>query len=43
MQYFKFSMFLLFVIASIASCKDDKKVIKQTEVSFTKEGELTIF
>ena len=26
-----------------ASCKDEKKVIKQTEVSFKKEGELTIF
>lgn len=25
------------------SCKDDKKVIKQTEVTFTKEGQLTIF
>ena len=25
------------------SCKDDRKVIKQTEVTFTKEGELTIF
>ncbi|WP_317197714.1 DUF192 domain-containing protein [Neotamlana sargassicola] len=25
------------------SCKEDKKVIKQTEITFTKEGELTIF
>ncbi|WP_298339104.1 DUF192 domain-containing protein [uncultured Algibacter sp.] len=25
------------------SCKDNKKVITQTEVTFTKEGELTIF
>lgn len=25
------------------SCKDEKKVIKQTQVSFKKEGELTIF
>ena len=25
------------------SCKDEKKVIKQTEVTFKKEGELTIF
>ena len=43
MRYFKFSTFFLFVIVSITSCKDDKKVIKQAEVSFTKEGELTIF
>ncbi|MDG1730283.1 MAG: DUF192 domain-containing protein [Algibacter sp.] len=31
-----FSLFFL-------SCKNDKTVIKQTEVTFTKEGELTIF
>ena len=31
--------FSLFII----SCKDNKKVIKQTEITFTKEGELTIF
>ncbi len=24
-------------------CKDNKKVIKQTEITFTKEGELTVF
>lgn len=33
---------LLFSLIFIA-CKDDKKAIKQTEVTFTKEGELTIF
>ncbi|MEL0454743.1 DUF192 domain-containing protein [Flavobacteriaceae bacterium SZ-1-7] len=27
----------------LSSCKNDKKVIKQTEVIFKKEGELTIF
>ena len=32
------SAFLIF-----SSCKEDKKVIKQTEVGFKKEGELTIF
>lgn len=31
-----FSLFLI-------NCKENKKVIKQTEVVFTKEGELTIF
>ncbi|SFC80894.1 DUF192 domain-containing protein [Algibacter pectinivorans] len=33
---------LLFLGVSLLSCKEDKKVIKQTEVSFTKEGELSI-
>jgi uncharacterized membrane protein (UPF0127 family) len=32
----------LFLLAFIA-CKDNKKVIKQTQVTFIKEGELTIF
>ncbi len=27
----------------LSSCKEDKKLIKQTEVAFKKEGELTIF
>ncbi|MFI1745574.1 DUF192 domain-containing protein [Thalassobellus sediminis] len=31
---------VLFIIFS--SCKEDKKVVKQTEVTFTKEGELSI-
>lgn len=30
-------------ILSLSSCKEDKKVIKQTEVTFQKEGVLTIF
>ena len=34
---FAFSLFFYFT-----SCKEDKKVIKQPEISFTKEGELTI-
>ncbi|WP_223551681.1 DUF192 domain-containing protein [Aestuariivivens sp. NBU2969] len=36
--------FLLYVcyLLIIVSCKDNKKVIKQTEVTFKKEGELTI-
>lgn len=32
------SSFIIF-----SSCKEDKKIIKQTEISFKKEGELTIF
>ncbi|PIA80712.1 hypothetical protein BFR04_16005 [Gaetbulibacter sp. 4G1] len=42
---FKYSkLFLILLIsASILSCKEDKKVIKQTEVPFTKEGELTLY
>ncbi|MFD1163741.1 DUF192 domain-containing protein [Hwangdonia seohaensis] len=41
-KYLKLVVFLLITI-SISSCKKDKKVIKQTEVTFTKEGELTLF
>lgn len=41
-KYLKLVVFLLITI-SISSCKKDKKVIKQTEISFTKEGELTLF
>ena len=33
---------LVFTIAFF-SCKEDKKIIKQTEVTFKKEGELSIF
>ncbi|MCB4799447.1 DUF192 domain-containing protein [Neotamlana laminarinivorans] len=38
-----FSVLLLSFILVYFSCKDDKKVIKQTEITFSKEGELTIF
>ena len=31
------------LILNLVSCKEDKKVIKQTEITFKKEGELTIF
>jgi len=34
---------LLSFVLFFTSCKKNKKVIKQTEVTFTKEGELTIF
>ena len=33
---------VFFCIIIFVSCKDDKKVIKQTEVTFKKEGELSI-
>lgn len=43
----RFKWFYIVLILALgivfASCKDEKKVIKQTEVSFKKEGELTIF
>ncbi|OEK07429.1 hypothetical protein A8C32_17835 [Flavivirga aquatica] len=41
----KFAVFLLLNVffLSILACKEDKKLIKQTEVHFKKEGELTIF
>ncbi|WP_298499913.1 DUF192 domain-containing protein [uncultured Algibacter sp.] len=35
-------LFVLFFSATLISCKENKKNIKQTEVAFTKEGELTI-
>ncbi len=31
-----------FLLLTIFACKEDKKVIKQTQVTFTKEGDLTI-
>lgn len=34
---------VLLVLLCVLSCKGDKKIIKQTEVVFTKEGELTFF
>lgn len=32
-----------FILISTSSCKEETKAIKQTEVSFKKEGELTIY
>ena len=37
------SVLFLLIIISISACKKDKKLIKQAEVTFTKEGELTLF
>ncbi|NMH88584.1 DUF192 domain-containing protein [Flavivirga algicola] len=47
-MFFKRFSILVFIISSgillnLASCKENKKVIKQTEVTFKKEGALTIF
>lgn len=41
---FNFSTLILVLLIAmgVSSCKDDKKTIKPTQVSFTKEGELTI-
>ena len=36
-------LYLLVLLLTISSCKQNKKGIKQTEVHFTKEGELTIY
>ncbi|WP_194766044.1 DUF192 domain-containing protein [Tamlana sp. I1] len=38
---YPFLLFLSFLL-TFSSCKEDKKSIKQTEVTFTKEGELSI-
>ncbi|MDO6760440.1 DUF192 domain-containing protein [Tamlana sp. 2_MG-2023] len=35
-------LYILLSLGTFTSCKDNKKTIKQTEVSFTKEGSLTI-
>jgi len=47
MNFKKFYTFLFLVscfsVLNLLSCKEDKKVIKQTEIIFKKEGELTIF
>tara|TARA_R110000868_G_scaffold274570_1_gene534033 strand:- start:503 stop:985 length:483 start_codon:yes stop_codon:yes gene_type:complete len=44
MRFKQFYIVLILALGIVfASCKDEKKVIKQTEVSFKKEGELTIF
>tara|TARA_R110002049_G_scaffold174490_3_gene341699 strand:- start:744 stop:1220 length:477 start_codon:yes stop_codon:yes gene_type:complete len=43
-MFFKPILPFVFCLALfLASCKEDKKVIKQTEVTFKKEGELTLF
>lgn len=44
----KFTLPFVYLLSIISlglttSCKDDKKVVETTEVSFTKEGELTLF
>ena len=38
-----FILILSFFFLCLLGCKDNKRVIKQTEVTFTKESELTIF
>ncbi len=35
--------YLIVLLCVVTACKEDKKVIKQTEVRFKKEGELKIF
>ena len=39
----RYILALILFSFTFSACKDDKKVIKQTEVAFQKEGELTIF
>ncbi|MCL5130416.1 DUF192 domain-containing protein [Algibacter sp. L4_22] len=42
LKRFGFILVLSISLLSLSNCKDDNKVITQTEVHFTKEGELTI-
>ncbi|WP_246067759.1 DUF192 domain-containing protein [Changchengzhania lutea] len=38
------SILIIFLLSgSVHSCKEDKKAVKQTEVTFKKEGELTLY
>ena len=40
----QYILFVLFIFSfSLLNCKEDKKTIQQTKVSFTKEGELIIY
>ncbi len=39
----RFTLLFIVTVLGISACKENKKVIKQTEVTFTKEGKLTIF
>ncbi|GAA4269881.1 DUF192 domain-containing protein [Hyunsoonleella aestuarii] len=48
MRFYRIKLFAFILIVgtlaiSFSSCKQDKKVIKQTEVFFKKEGELTLY
>ncbi len=43
MPFKQFTILFIAFVLSLSACKDNKKIIKQTEVTFTKEGELTIF
>ena len=42
LKQFGFILALSFIVLSLSNCKDDAKAITQTEVLFTREGELTI-
>ncbi|AUS04581.1 DUF192 domain-containing protein [Pseudotamlana carrageenivorans] len=41
-MYIKRHLCFIIALLVLSTCKDHKKTIKQTEVSFTKEGELTV-
>lgn len=41
--YIHICLGICFFALTLTSCKEDKKVIKQTEITFKKEGELTIY
>lgn len=45
MFFKRLRLFIILILGSLFlnSCKEEKKIIKQTEVSFKKEGNLTIF
>jgi hypothetical protein len=42
-MFFKHVTFVSIILLSVFACKEDKKAITQTDISFKKEGNLTIF
>ena len=42
-MFFKCITLISVLALSVLACKEDKKTVTQTEISFKKEGELTIF
>lgn len=42
-MFFKLVTLVSIILLSVFACKEDKKAVTQTDISFKKEGDLTIF